>query len=325
MSVDEIQAVDKNRIYVAQIGTHLGAEVSGLKLSRGLTAEEVQSIENAVVDHEVIVFRDQELTSEQFMNFGRSFGELSVHPFSPADEASPELILFKNDETNPPFSTDCWHSDETFRTHPPLGTMLRALDVPNFGGDTIFASMSAAYAGLSDKMQKLISGLEAFHDFKPFRKLFGQDEESIKSLRYFEDQYPVVLHPVVTRHPVSGNETIFVNPQFTIQIKDMEETESRNLLNQLFDLVKVPEYQYRHHWENNTLVYWDNRSTQHYAVHDYFPKRRYMERVTIKGSLKPIAASKPAELSVVRNRKSLVPDDAEIKHGGHAPKLPTEN
>lgn len=324
MSLEDIQAVEESQIKLEQIGAHLGAEISGLQLSAQLAVQEIRAIEHALVKRQVVVFRNQELTSEQFMSFGRLFGELSVHPFSPADEDSPELIVFRNDETNPPFSTDCWHSDETFRARPPMGTMLRALDVPKVGGDTVFASMTAAYDGLSDKMQNLISGLEAYHDFKPFRKLFSQDKESIESLRYFEDQYPPVLHPVVTSHPVSGRKTIFVNPQFTIQIKDMEEAESRNLLNQLFDLAKIPEYQFRHHWKNNTLVFWDNRSAQHYAIHDYYPKRRYMERVTIKGTTRPVAADPPAAPSRVRSRKSLVPEDAIIKHGGHAPKRPFE-
>ena len=324
MSLAEVQSADQSQIVVEQIGTHLGAEISGLELAKPISAEDVRTIEAALVEHEVIVFRDQVMASEQFMQFGRSFGELSVHPFSPADEEAPELIVFRNDETNPPFSTDCWHSDETFRATPPMGTMLRALDVPKFGGDTMFVSMTSAFEGLSDKMQSLLSGLEAYHDFKPFRKLFDQDKDSIKNLRYFEDKYPPVLHPVVSEHPVSGRKTIFVNPQFTIQIKDMEETESRILLNQLFDLAKVPEYQYRHHWENNTLVFWDNRSTQHYAIHDYYPKRRYMERVTLAGSSGPVAAFPPADADKVRNRKSLVPENAKIKHGGHAAKRTEE-
>lgn len=323
MSLAEAQSTDKSQLRIEQTGTHISAAVSGIDLSQPLSADQVRAIESAFVDHEVIVFRDQEMTSDQFMQFGRQFGDLSIHPFSPADEDAPELIVFRNDETNPPFSTDCWHSDETFRAVPPKGTMLRALDVPAFGGDTMFVSMTSAYEGLSDKMQHLISGLEAYHDFKPFRKLFNQDKKSIESLRYFEDKYPPVLHPVVSEHPVSKKKTIFVNPQFTIQIKDMEETESRNLLNQLFDLAKVPEYQYRHHWENNTLVFWDNRSTQHYAIHDYYPKRRYMERVTLKGESAPVSAFPAADAEQVRNRKSTVPDDAKVKHGGHAPKRPT--
>ncbi|MGI9570480.1 MAG: TauD/TfdA dioxygenase family protein, partial [Desulfobulbia bacterium] len=184
MSIAEAKSSGPAQIRIEQTGTHLSAELSGLKLSDELDDDEILTIENALIEHQVIVFRDQKLTSEEFLRFGRQFGNLSVHPFSPADEDAPELSVFKNDESNPPFSTDCWHSDETFRAVPPMGTMLRALDVPSFGGDTIFASMTAAYEGLSNKMQNFISGLEAYHDFKPFRKLFSQDKDSVRNLRY---------------------------------------------------------------------------------------------------------------------------------------------
>ncbi len=308
---------------IEQVGSYLGAEIKGISLAAELTEADVAAIEQALADHAVLVFRDQQMTSQQFMAFGRRFGALSVHPFSPADHDNPELIVFRNDETNPPFSTDVWHSDETFREAPPMATMLRALDVPKVGGDTMFASMSAAYEGLSDRMQNFISGLEAYHDFKVFKALFSKDREGIKKMQPYELDYPPALHPVVTKHPVTGRKVIFVNPQFTIQIKGMEENESRALLNQLFELARVPEYQYRHHWTNNTLVFWDNRSTQHYAVHDYFPKKRYMERVTIKGTA-PLPAFAAADAEGVRNRKSRTPAQFASSHGGHAPRRPID-
>ena len=159
------------------------------------------------------------------MAFGRRFGELTVHPFAPNEgKNAPELIKFRNDETTPPFGTDVWHSDETFRAEPPMATILCAKEVPAVGGDTMFVSMSAAYDGLSDKMQQLISGLYAIHDMKPFRPLFGQSLEERKKLQHFELQYPPQLHPVVRIHPVSGRKVLFVNPQFTLAIDGMEET-----------------------------------------------------------------------------------------------------
>ena len=213
--------------------------------------------------------------------------------------------------------TDIWHSDETFRAEPPMGTMLRALIVPEIGGDTMFASMSAAFEGLSDRMQHFVSGLQGVHDFKPFRQLFSGDAEGRRSLRDFEDRYPPAVHPVVRLHPASGRKVLFVNPQFTVAIAGMEETESRSLLDQLFRQAMVPEYQIRHHWRPNTLVFWDNRAVQHYAIHDYYPQRRKMERVTMKGD-KPVGV--PAlEGASVKSQKSNRDAGDKAQYGAHKP------
>ena len=142
--------------------------------------------------------------------------------------------------------------------------------------------MAAAYEGLSERMQRFISGLEAVHDFKPFKELFDDDEEGWQRLRKFEDLYRPVTHPVVRVHPVTGKKALFVNPQFTLYVKGMEETESRTLLDALFRTVHTLEYQYRHQWEPNMVVFWDNRWILHAAVHDYYPQRRMMERVTTR-------------------------------------------
>jgi len=310
----------ENLIRVERINSYLGAEVSGLDLASGVSEAQAAAIEQALAEHEVLVFRDQPMTPEQFMAFGRTFGRLSIHPFSPNDAENPELILFRNDDQTPPWKTDVWHSDETFRQVPPLGTMLQATDVPTFGGDTLFASMTAAYEGLSDRMQHFLSGLEAWHDFLPFKAVFGQTAEGREKLRDFERDYPPVLHPVVAEHPVTGRKLIFVNPQFTTKIKDMDDFESQRLLAQLFDLARTPEYQHRHRWTNGTLVFWDNRSTQHYAIHDYFPKRRYMQRITISGREAPRLAGPAADPETVRSRKSRAPSSLMARHGGHAPK-----
>ncbi|MDP7425981.1 MAG: TauD/TfdA family dioxygenase, partial [Rhodospirillales bacterium] len=270
-------------VKVIQRGGHLGAEIQGINLTQPVDDLTFKVIKDAFVEHELIVFQDQPITSEQQIGFAKKFGELSVHPFSPNSDETPELIIFDNDADNPPFGTDCWHSDETFRAEPPKATMLHGLIIPEVGGDTMFASMTSAYEGLSDRMKNFISGLECIHDFKPFRALFNNDEKGKADLRYFEDRYPAITHPVVRKHPVSGKPVLFVNPQFSIRIKGMSEVESRNLLDQLFEQAKIPEFQYRHCWDVDTVVIWDNRSTQHYAVHDYFPQRRKLNRVTIKG------------------------------------------
>ena len=304
-------------VTVTRVGANLGAEISGVDLRRPLSDEAFRVIEDALVENELIIFRDQDVTSEQLMAFGRRFGELTVHPFAPNEgKNAPELIKFRNDETTPPFGTDVWHSDETFRAEPPMATILCAKEVPAVGGDTMFVSMSAAYEGLSERMQRLISGLEAIHDMKPFRPLFGKSEDERRKLQQFELIYPPQLHPVVRIHPVSGRKVLFVNPQFTVAIDGMEERESRALLDTLFHQALVPEYQFRHHWAPHTIAMWDNRSTQHYAVNDYYPQRRYMERVTIRGG--PVTGVERADPESIRKAKILVPANVD-RHGGHKP------
>jgi taurine dioxygenase len=305
-------------VTVRRVGVNLGAEITGVDLRGTLRDAQLKAIEAALVENEIIIFRDQDITSEALMEFGRRFGELTVHPFAPNEgKDSPELIKFRNDETTPPFGTDVWHSDETFRAEPPMATILRATtELPAVGGDTMFASMSAAYDGLSDRMQHFISGLYAIHDMKPFRPLFGQSLEDRKKLQSFELKYPPQLHPVVRIHPVSRRKALFVNPQFTIAIDAMDERESRALLDTLFHQALVPEYQFRHRWEPHTIAMWDNRSTQHYAVHDYYPQRRYMERVTIRGG--PVTGVGRADPASVRRAKYVAPQNVDV-HGGHKP------
>ncbi len=304
------------KITVSRGGVNVGAEISGVDLRKPLGDESHAAIDKALVDNGLVIFRDQEITSEQLMAFGHRFGELTVHPFAPADEVAPALIKFRNDEKTPPFSTDVWHSDETFRAEPPMATVLVAKEVPAIGGDTVFASMAAAYDGLSDRMQQHISGLEAVHDFKPFKALFDDSLAARKKLQAFELQYPPQVHPVVRVHPVSGRKVLFVNPQFTMAIKGMEEQESRQLLDFLFRQALVPEYQFRHRWAPHTLIMWDNRSTQHYAVHDYYPQRRYMERITIKGG--PVTGVPKADPKSLKRLKYVAPEGVDTK-GGHRP------
>jgi taurine dioxygenase len=308
-------------VTVTRVGANLGAEIAGVDLRQKLPDEQLAVIQDALVEHELIIFRNQDITSDNLMAFGRRFGELTVHPFSPHDENAPVLIKFRNDETNAPFGTDVWHSDETFRAEPPMATVLCAKEIPAVGGDTLFASMTAAYNGLSERMKQFISGLEAVHDLKPFRALFGSSEEERRNLQRFELLYPPQLHPVVRIHPVSGRKVLFVNPQFTIAVKDMDERESRSLLDTLFQQALTPEYQFRLHWQPHTIAMWDNRSTQHYAVNDYYPQRRYMERVTIRGG--PVEGVERADPASVRKAKILVPDHAR-GHGGHKPHPPAE-
>lgn len=315
VDIDDIRT-ERDGVVITRAGVNLGAEISNVDLTRPLGDAAFETIAGALSEHEVLVFRDQRISSADLIRFGRRFGELTVHPFAPKDGDTPELITFRNDEQSPPFATDVWHSDESFRAEPPMATMLCAKEVPALGGDTVFASMTAAFDGLSTRMQRLICGLEAIHDIKPFRALFGASEKDLAELQRFERLYPRQAHPVVRIHPGSGRKALFVNPQFTIAINDMDERDSRLLLDTLFQQALIPEYQFRLHWQPHTLSVWDNRAVQHYAVHDYYPQRRYMERVTIRGG--PVVGVEPADPKEVRKIKFEAPAGTD-PYGGHKP------
>ena len=272
-------------IEVIRHGATIGAEICGVDFSRPLAPESVATIRDAVMQHAVIFFRDVTITPELHIAFGRHFGDVTVHPFVPHLDGFPEIVVLDNHKDNPVFSTDHWHSDETFRQVPPMGSILRCLHKPETGGETLWADMSAAYDGLSDKMQHFLSGLEAIHDFQNFRHKFDHlpSRERHAKLAQMEEELPNPAHPVVRTHPATGRKVLFVNEQFTIAIKGMRDDEGRALLDFLFAQPRIPEYQFRFRWEVNSMVFWDNRPTQHYAANDYYPQRRTMHRVTIKG------------------------------------------
>jgi taurine dioxygenase len=282
---DERGAVSARRhapFDVARVGRHLGAEVHGLDLKKGMDADTFRAFEAALIEHKVLVLRDQNLTTAEHVAISRLFGELEVHPFRPQGEF-PEILVLDNHKDNPVLSTDVWHSDTTFRLDPTKYTILRCQIMPKVGGDTLWANMEAAYDGLSDRFKTLIEGLTAVHDFQNFRVLFKRTDEDRAKLRKMEDLYPNPSHPVVRTHPVTRRKCIYVNPQFTLRIEGVEPEESRAILQVLFAQAQVPEYQFRLRWTPGAIVFWDNRSTQHYAANDYYPERRRMERTAVVG------------------------------------------
>ena len=295
-------------IKVRPINGFIGAEIEGIDLRQPLSPSQFKVVHDALVQYEVIVLRDQDITIDQQMAFGALFGDLSIHPFSPNLPDKPEVIILDYSKDNPPALTDIWHVDETFREAPPMATILRGKVVPEAGGDTMFASMSAAYRGLSERMKQHIHGLEALHDFKPWRPLFGETDRP--KLRKLEDDFPNPWHPVVRVHPVSGRRVLYVNRQFCVRIKGLKSDESDALLEFLYRQATIPEYQLRVKWQPNTLVMWDNRSVQHYAVHDYYPARRTMERVTVKGD-RPAGVTGPYVADTVEANGMVKPAIAD--------------
>jgi taurine dioxygenase len=269
---------------IERLGANLGAEIHDLDLKAPVAEATFKAFEAALVEHKVLVLRDQHLTTAQHVRFSRMFGELEVHPMRPQGEF-PEILVLDNHKDNPVLSTDVWHSDTTFRKNPTKYTILRCQIMPELGGDTLWANMEAAYEGLSNIFRGMIAGLRAVHDFQNFRVLFKNTDEDRAKLHRMEDMFPNPLHPVVRTHPVTGRKSIYVNPQFTLRIEGMAPAESRAILDVLFAQARVPEYQFRLRWAPGTIVFWDNRSTQHYAANDYYPARRRMERTAVVGEV----------------------------------------
>lgn len=267
---------------IEPIGPTIGAEIHGLDLTRQIDQETASSLKDALIEHKVIYARDQHISPAQQVAFGRLFGELEVHPFMP-DGEFPEIVVLDNHKDNPVLSTDTWHSDTTFRDCPTRYSILRCLELPKVGGDTLWADMCAAYDGLSAALKTMIDGLTAVHDFKPFRALYGDSDQDRDKLRNMEQLYPNPTHPMVRTNPESGRKALFVNSHFTLRINELKEQESDALLKLLFEQTHVPEYQFRLRWKPGTMVLWDNASTQHYAANDYYPNRRRMERVAVMG------------------------------------------
>jgi taurine dioxygenase len=269
---------------IERLGPKLGAEIRGLDLKAPMASPTFGAFEAALIEHKVLVLRDQHLTTAEHVAFSRMFGDLEVHPMRPQGEF-PEILVLDNHKDNPVLSTDVWHSDTTFRRNPTKYTILRCQIMPQLGGDTLWADMEAAYEGLSDTFKMTIGNLRAIHDFQNFRVLFKNSDEDRAKLRKMEELFPNPSHPVVRTHPATGRKSIYVNPQFTLRIEGLEAAESRAILDVLFAQAQVPEYQFRLRWAPGTIVLWDNRSTQHYAANDYYPERRRMERTAVVGDV----------------------------------------
>jgi taurine dioxygenase len=275
---------DTAPLQVERLGAKLGAQIRGLDLKQAMPPEIFSALEAALIEHKVLVLPDQHLGSAEHVAVSRMFGDLEVHPMRPQGDL-PEILVLDNHKDNPVLSTDVWHSDTTFRKNPTKYTILRCQVMPKIGGDTLWADMEAAYEGLSGTFKKMIEGLRAIHDFKNFRMLFKNTDEDRARLRRMEELFPNPSHPVVRTHPVTGRKSIYVNPQFTLRIEGLAPAESRAILDVLFARAQVPEYQFRLRWAPGMIVFWDNRSTQHYAANDYFPERRRMERTAVVGDV----------------------------------------
>lgn len=260
----------------------LGAFVSGICLGDTLTAQALHDIRKALLEHEVLFFRDQTLSALEFSSLARKFGDIEDHPAYTTVPDAPDVQILESTPQQPT-KIEKWHSDMTFRAIPPGLTFLHAQVVPAFGGDTLWASASAAYKALSAPFKTLLTGLTAQHDFRHgFRESLAEPggEERLGDMIAAN---PVVTHPVVRVHPESGRRALFVNDLFTVCINAMSERESRALLALLCRQAVAEEFTVRLRWQPGTLAIWDNRVTQHKPINDYFPQHRLMYRLTLAG------------------------------------------
>lgn len=259
----------------------IGAQISGVDLREPLSDADLSRIEQALIDHLVVFFRDQDITPAQQIAFGRRFGALCLPPFMTQHGDDPELLVL--DQTNPKGEgTDTWHSDNTFMAEPPLGSILKAVQLPASGGDTCFASAFAAYEALSAPMQEFLEGLRAVHDLTATLERANAGGHTNADVAAVLEKSPPVEHPVIRTHPVSRRKALFVNANSTTRIVGLSNRENALLLPFLCDHIRAPEFQCRFRWQPNSIAFWDNRAAQHLAVADYH-ERRIMHRVTLQG------------------------------------------
>ncbi|MBD1586281.1 taurine dioxygenase [Pseudomonas typographi] len=262
----------------------LGAVLDGLDLRQPLGDADLARFEQALLDHQVLFMRGQQLTPAQHMGFAQRFGELHIHPIYPHLPEQPQILVLDTAVTDVRDNA-LWHSDVSFLPKPAMAGVLLAREVPAYGGDTLWASGTAAYEALSAPLKRLLDGLSATHDFSKSFPLarFGNTPEALQRWEATRRRHPPVSHPVVRTHPASGRPALFVNEGFTLSINELEPHESDALLRLLFQHATLPPFCVRWQWRTGDLAFWDNRVTQHYAVDDYRPQRRVMHRATVLG------------------------------------------
>jgi len=258
----------------------IGAEISGVSLNKDLNDDICDQIYKALIKYQVVFFRDQDLSPESHLKLAKSFGEPEPpHPVYPHVDGYENIVLLKNDKDIIPDTND-WHKDLTFKANPPFASILHGIKIPDVGGDTLWASMSAAYDNLPDGWKQHLENLEAINDMGTFRNDFYRDG-GIDSVNNALKNVGSAVHKVIETHPISGLKYLNVNQSFTRNIVNESQGSSDHILQFLFKHMAKPEFQVRFYWQNNSVAIWDNRITQHYAICDYLPNFRHMHRITV--------------------------------------------
>jgi taurine dioxygenase len=272
------EAAPYETIEIDKLTPIIGAEISGVDLSQPLGNRTIDEIHRALAENSVIFFRDQHISQDQHLAFGRLFGELHIHPAAPTEPGKPALMKIYADKNSPRANGEGWHTDVSCDVEPPMGSILYIKQCPPKGGDTLFASMYAAYEALSDRMKAYLDGMTAIHD--------GEDAYRGTYANYgVQDKpvYPRAEHPVIRTHPVTGKKALYVNRGFTKRLVGVPRDESEGILRYLFEHMANPLFQCRFRWRENSIAFWDNRCVQHRAMWDYWPHTRSGNRVTVAG------------------------------------------
>jgi taurine dioxygenase len=268
---------------IRSIAGALGAELHGVDLADDLPAATMQAIRQALLDHLVIFFRDQDLPPDRLLALARGFGHPIEYPFLKGIEGFPEIIAVAKLPDETINFGGVWHSDTTYLPQPPMATLLSAREVPEAGGDTIFANQYLAHDSLSDGMKRLLAGLKGVASSAKADSSRTREDRIRSDGSADARKLLVAEHPVVRTHPETGRKALYVNRAHTVAFAGMTEEESAPLLEFLFNHQIRPEFTCRFHWTTGSLAIWDNRCAQHYAVNDYHGQRRVMHRVTLAG------------------------------------------
>jgi taurine dioxygenase len=270
-------------LHIRRAAGALGAELSGVDLARPLADETVAQIRQALVEHQVIFFRDQDLTPAQQVAFGARFGPLNIHPYVAGMAGQPEVMEIIKEPVDKVNFGGGWHSDMSFLQTPAIGSILYALEVPEYGGDTLFASQAAAYDALSDGLKATLETLSAVHSASKEYSSTGHSAKKRTSMSVAEADGYVgeYVHPMVLVHPETGRKALYVNPAFTLRIDGWKPRESQALLGYLFEHCRYEAFTCRFAWAKGSVAFWDNRSVWHFALNDYPGQRRHMRRVTV--------------------------------------------
>jgi taurine dioxygenase len=270
-------------IEVKPVTPIIGAEIIGVDLAR-LDDAGFADLNDALLRHQVLFFRDQAITPRQHLDFARRFGPVEPpHPVFDHVPDVPEVTVVEQKDGRGVYN-DEWHTDVTFRVTPPMASILHCQVAPPAGGDTLWASMTAAFEALSEPIKRLIEPLEAIHDIsRGFEAYLLGQPDGVAKLEKARAENPPVIHPVVRSHPVTGRPALFVNRSFTVALQGLSRIESDELLALLLRHAEQPNFQVRFTWRPASLAIWDNRCTQHYAVADFGPAQRKMHRVTVIG------------------------------------------
>jgi taurine dioxygenase len=274
-----------DQIRVEPLSNAVGAEIGGVDLATPLAEAALAEIRHTFGEYGVIFFRDQRLTREKHLAFARRFGSFDVNRFFAAVPGFPMIAEVRKEPDQRQNIGNGWHTDHSYDLAPAMGSMLYACEVPATGGDTLFASMYAAYESLSDGLKATLEGLKALHSS---RHVFGAEAHARRGDLKGRIGSPELatqdaIHPVVIRHPQTGRKALYVNPGFTVRFDGWSEEESRPLLEYLYRQAIRPEFTIRFHWRKGSLAFWNNRSTWHFAVNDYHGERRLLHRITIEG------------------------------------------